>query len=167
MLPFSLRPRSCATYGRNSFPWRVSVLNKTTTATAERVCLKLYVDPAVAAVCNDKFGCCRQGLQKIEMQATSTLSGQCKGSISPFTLTGVTNPKSSFLWDSTRPVLKFTKLDLTYEQGVAGAALCFSLKGPGCTRLNQLCTTGKQCPIAVFNGALPFNTCCPSFYLDA
>ncbi|KAG2445144.1 hypothetical protein HYH02_008612 [Chlamydomonas schloesseri] len=158
---------NCATYGRNSFPWRVSVLNKTTTATSERVCLKLYVDPAAAAVCNDKFGCCRQGLQKIELEATSTVPGQCKGSISPFTLTGTTDIKSSFLWDSTRPVLKFTKLDLSYSQGVAGAALCFNLKGPGCTRLNQLCTAGKQCPIAVFNGQSPFNTCCPAFFLDA
>lgn len=68
MLSFSVR--SCATYGRNSFPWRVSVLNKTTTATSERVCLKLYVDPAVAAVCNNKFGCCKQGLQKIELEAS-------------------------------------------------------------------------------------------------
>ncbi|KAG2439561.1 hypothetical protein HXX76_004914 [Chlamydomonas incerta] len=73
----------------------------------------------------------------------------------------------SFLWDSTRPVLKFTKLDLTYAQGVAGAAMCFSLKGPGCTRLSQLCVPGKQCPIAVFNGQAPLNTCCPAFYLDA
>ncbi|GFR42255.1 hypothetical protein Agub_g3150, partial [Astrephomene gubernaculifera] len=153
---------NCDTFSTSSFPWRMSVLNKTAITingvAAERICLKLYVDANAAAACNNQWGCCKQDLQRFELLA----NGACKGSITPFTLTGTTDIKSSFLWDSTRPVLKFTNINLPYATGVTGGAMCFSLKGPGCTKLSQLCP-GGSCLAAVFNP--PGNNCCPKVTL--
>ncbi len=72
---------------------------------------------------------------------------------------GVT--KTSFLWDSTTPVLKFTKLDVKYRQGKRkGVRLCFQFDGPGCYSWKDMCPNGV-CEAAVFES--PENTCCPKF----
>ncbi|GIM01987.1 hypothetical protein Vretimale_6755, partial [Volvox reticuliferus] len=154
----------CASYSGSSFPWRVAVANVTSVRVnnimADRVCVRMYVDPVAAAACNNALGsCCGEGLQKFEFVA----NGRCKGSILPFTLSTSTEIKSSFMWDSTHPVLKFSRLDIPYADGLAGgASLCFSFKGPSCTKFSELCP-GRGCQTAVFStvSANSPNTCCP------
>ncbi|EFJ53121.1 pherophorin-like ECM-glycoprotein SSG185 [Volvox carteri f. nagariensis] len=150
---------SCVSRSPSSYPWRVTVANVSAVTISggagERVCLKISVDNAAAATCNNGLGgCCSDGLEKVELFA----NGKCKGSILPFTLSNTAEIRSSFSWDSTRPVLKFTRLGLTYAQGVAGGSLCFNIKGAGCTKFADLCP-GRGCTVAVFNN--PDNTCCP------
>jgi hypothetical protein len=77
--------------------------------------------------------------------------------------------KSSYVWDSSTPVLKFTQLNLPFSTGVSGAALCFSFRaGSACTRFSDLCPNG--CSVATFNQpegkTLPVNQCCPRFGLS-
>ncbi|EFJ40019.1 hypothetical protein VOLCADRAFT_108383 [Volvox carteri f. nagariensis] len=153
-------PTGCKSFAPTDYPWRAVFHNVTEGKGGQRVCMKLYVDEAAAATCNNAVGCCTQRLQKVEILANR----QCRGSISQFTMTGVTGTKSSFLWHNTFPTLKFTNLNLPYKVGEDGAFLCFSIKGPSCTNLQQLCSEGPRgCEVATF--APPGNSCCPINYM--
>lgn len=128
------------------------MVNSTQTATTERVCFRVYVDPAAAATCNNQWGCCSDELEKFELLANKD---ECYSAPTDVRLNGVS---TSYQWDGQSPTLKFPQLNVPYNAGAAGGVrLCFTIRGP-CTRFTQLCP-GGACRVATFNP--PGNACCP------